>query len=329
MLTVSRISVLYNSFLQISTGVSACRGSIYFSRHTKPSRKASEFNVYRDAAEIVETSFAGENFEESVSALRHAKLVERRKHKFLVLKKKYSNNPVELSVLTWRAKEQVMFLLGGDEGMDFEQISKSFPITSQGAEKLFGNKSSPILQKSGDISWLLKHDSRVIERWNHLLSFLSRIYRGGEDVSESSVFGMIPNGLAWLCTNAKMNLLMYADGNPKLPFPKKHDKIVKQDHSYGHFEMYAAMFNSMPKDELCDKYTQHVLNLRKFVETFQKIKNSPPQNVPFSGDHHSPRLYKYLLSCATAVNSKCKNQKSISLPNNVKLRDYYTSQKIK
>ncbi|CAH8444956.1 unnamed protein product [Schistosoma haematobium] len=313
MLTVSRISVLYNSFLQISTGVSACRGSIYFSRHTKPSRKASEFNVYRDAAEIVETSFAGENFEESVSALRHAKLVERRKHKFLVLKKKYSNNPVELSVLTWRAKEQVMFLLGGDEG----------------AEKLFGNKSSPILQKSGDISWLLKHDSRVIERWNHLLSFLSRIYRGGEDVSESSVFGMIPNGLAWLCTNAKMNLLMYADGNPKLPFPKKHDKIVKQDHSYGHFEMYAAMFNSMPKDELCDKYTQHVLNLRKFVETFQKIKNSPPQNVPFSGDHHSPRLYKYLLSCATAVNSKCKNQKSISLPNNVKLRDYYTSLKIK
>ncbi|CAH8442864.1 unnamed protein product [Schistosoma mattheei] len=140
---------------------------------------------------------------------------------------------------------------------------------------------------------------------------------------------MIPNGLAWLCTNAKMNLLMYADGNPELPFPKRHDKIVKKDHSYGHFEMYAAMFNSMPKDELCDKYTQHVLNLRKFVETFQKIKNPPPQNVPFSGDHHSPRLYKYLLSCATAVNSKCNNQKSISLPNNVKLRDYYTIQKIK
>lgn len=329
MMTVSRISILYNSFLHISTGASACRGSIYFSRHTKRSRKASEFNVYRDAAELVETSFAGENFEESVSALRHAKLIERRKHKFLVLQKKYSNNPVELSVLTWRAKEQVMFLLSGDEGMDFEQISKSFPITSQGAEKLFGNKSSPILQKSGDISWLLKHDSRVIERWNHLLLFLNRIYRGGNDVSESSFFGMIPNGLTWLCTNAKMNLLMYADGNPELPFPKRHNEMVKKDHSYGHFEMYASMFNSMSKDELCDKYTQHVLNLRKFVETFQKFETFPPQIVPFSGDYQSPRLYKYLLSCANAVNSKCNNQRPISLPNNVKLREYYTSQKIK
>ncbi|CAH8488512.1 unnamed protein product [Schistosoma rodhaini] len=328
MLTVSRISVFYNPFLQISNGVSACRGNTYFSRYTKRSRKASEFNFYRNAAEIVETSFSGENFEKSVSEMRHAKFVERQKHKFSVLQKKYSNNPVELSVLTWKAKEQIMFLLNCDESMDFEQISNSFPITSQGAEKLFGNKPSYVLQKSGDISFLLKHDSHVIERWNHLLLFLNRIYRGGNDVAESSVFGMIPSGLSWLCTNAKMNLLMYADGNPKLPFPKSHSEIVKEDHSHGHFEIYAAAFNTMPKDEFCDRYAQHVLRLRKFVETFQKLQNSPPQNVPLSGDYHSLQLYKYLLSCATAVNSKCINQRSISLPNNVKLRDYYTKQKI-
>ncbi|CAH8298953.1 unnamed protein product [Schistosoma turkestanicum] len=326
MLAISRISVSHIPLLQILASVSAHRGRNDFSRCTKRSRKDDEFNAYRDAAEFVETSLFGEDVKESVSALRHAKFIERQKHKFAVLRKKYSNDPLELSVLTWKAKKQIIFLLSGEECMDFEQIANSFPITALGAQKLFGNKPS-ILQRSEDMGWLLNHDSHVIKRWNDLLLFLNKISRGGSDVSES-FFGMIPSGLAWLCTSAKMNLLMYADGNPELHSPKESDQVVNKDHPYGRFEMYAAMFDRSTGDKICNRYAQHALKLRKFVETFQKLKDVLPENS-FSDEDCSPQLYAYLLDCAHSVNSKLTNQRSVFLPNNVKLRDYFTGQNIK
>ncbi|TNN16215.1 zinc finger protein [Schistosoma japonicum] len=240
MLTISRLFSLHIPFSQVPNAVSTCGGKCLFSRYRKLSRE-SDYNDCRDAAEFVETSLFGDNFEQSVSALKHEKLVERRKHKFSVLQKKYSDNPIELSVLTWRAKIQIISLLNGDEQFDFEELSNLFPITALGARKLFRSKSPSTFQKSVDIRWLLKHDSQVIERWNHLLLFLKRVLSGEDNVSESNLHSMIPFGLAWLFTNAKMNLLIHANGNPDLPHPEKCYEIIKKSNSFGRFEIYAEI----------------------------------------------------------------------------------------
>ncbi|KAK4472798.1 hypothetical protein MN116_004016 [Schistosoma mekongi] len=325
MLTLRRIFSLRIPFSQIPNGISTRVGKCLFSRYRKLSRE-SDYNDYRDSAEFVETSLFGDNFEQSVSALKHAKLIERRKHKFSVLQKKYSDNPIELSVLTWRAKIQIISLLNSDEHFDFEELSNLFPITAHGVRKLFRSKSSSAFQRSVDIRWLFKHDSQVIERWNNLLLFLDRVLSGEDNVSGSSLHSMIPFGLAWLFTNAKMNLLIYADGNPDFPYPERCNEIVKKSSSFGRFEIYAEMFDKSSKDEIYDKYSQLVLNVSKIIETFQKLKDVSSQSfVP----HDSSQLYPYLLNCAASVEQKRPDRESISLPNYINLRDYLTSQKVK
>nr|CAH8829572.1 unnamed protein product [Trichobilharzia regenti] len=265
----------------------------FVSKRKKFSVSDDDFEDYTKAAELLENSLVGENFKPPVSALQEAELCERRKHKFSVLLKKYSENPLESSVLTWKAKRQIAFLLDNDKPLDFDDIANNFPITCHGVRKVFNHKSPSMFYKPTSMERLLMHDTRVTKRWGHILSFLKEVsLRSLEDPEtlQSTVLDLLPNNLLWLFTDSKANLLIYANGNHNLPHPKDWEVVVKDHHSPGRFE---------------------------------KLKNVTSRNSPPSPYQFSPQLYSYLLNCAHLVNPDTTNKKSISLPNRVKLHDYF------
>ncbi|VDQ06421.1 unnamed protein product [Trichobilharzia regenti] len=295
----------------------------FVSKRKKFSVSDDDFEDYTKAAELLENSLVGENFKPPVSALQEAELCERRKHKFSVLLKK---NPLESSVLTWKAKRQIAFLLDNDKPLDFDDIANNFPITCHGVRKVFNHKSPSMFYKPTSMERLLMHDTRVTKRWGHILSFLKEVsLRSLEDPEtlQSTVLDLLPNNLLWLFTDSKANLLIYANGNHNLPHPKDWEVVVKDHHSPGRFEKYAKLFSDSPEEDIYDKCTQLNLSVNDSIETFQRLKNVTSRNSPPSPYQFSPQLYSYLLNCAHLVNPDTTNKKSISLPNRVKLHDYF------
>ena len=132
--------------------------------------------------------------------------------------KKYAKEAPETNLLTWQAKQQIIYLCTKENWSPYE-IAESFPISAKNVQKLLHNKNQNLTP-----SEIVKHDKRIVKKWQRLLEAGHRLGRGPVDPE-----------LKEIVESDRLKLLHNAAGAENLPVPVKEVEEKQEDN---HLDMY-------------------------------------------------------------------------------------------
>ncbi|VDN09672.1 unnamed protein product [Dibothriocephalus latus] len=183
-------------------------------------------------------------------AISRANEVQRKRVKAAIIFRKNFSPPAESSVLTWQAKEQLIYLssLSPDE-WSAETISKNFPISDSGASKFFLKSQKQPNRVFRSLESVIHHDTACIGRWIDIIRVIVELQlemgyiRPTLSTVLNALSHKLPRDLRWVGLHNVVDLLSFADGNYNLPLPPETSLDVYQrklsQHSPGPFQKIA------------------------------------------------------------------------------------------
>ncbi|BHF72920.1 hypothetical protein SprV_0401599200 [Sparganum proliferum] len=159
-------------------------------------------------------------------AISRAHEIQRKRVKAAIIFRKNFSPPAESSVLTWQAKEQIMYLSSrSPDEWNAETISRNFPISDPGASKfLFKSQKKPN-RVFRSLESIIRHDTACISRWINIISVIVELQlemgyiRPTLSTVLNALSHKLPRDLRWVGLHNFLDLLSFADGNACLPFP--------------------------------------------------------------------------------------------------------------
>ncbi|KAL5109273.1 hypothetical protein TcWFU_007980 [Taenia crassiceps] len=136
-----------------------------------------------------------------------------------------SRGPPELSVLTYRAREQIAHLvMTHPSEWDAEAVSENFPISHRGAALLLLKQRKNPRRFFRSLDAVVKYDTRSIKNWLTLIEVIctaqvSDQVKANESQTLQILSARLPGGLRWIGVENVLNRLAFADGNPAFPHP--------------------------------------------------------------------------------------------------------------
>uniref|UniRef100_A0A5K3EFR1 C2H2-type domain-containing protein n=1 Tax=Mesocestoides corti TaxID=53468 RepID=A0A5K3EFR1_MESCO len=206
-----------------------------------------------DAVEQLSNSLINDTSRSVASSLteEHSKL--RRRIKAAIIYKKNFSGPPQLSILTYRAKEQISHLSKTDSSeWSADTISQYFPISHQGAMRLLHKQDKAPNRFFRSLEDVIRHDTQCIKRWLMLMETIcsAQVYnqaKNNKSQTLEALSTLLPEGLRWIGLNDVLEKLAFADGNSTLPFPPQTSveayNFVKSRHQPGPFELIAEKFH--------------------------------------------------------------------------------------
>lgn len=174
-----------------------------------------------------------------------------------ILDKKYNRNAPEANVLTWHAKQQIIYLCT-EEGWSTQEIAESFPINAGNVIKLLRHKNRILTP------WEIKdHDKKVMLKWKKLVEAGKKLGKGPLDPE-----------LKQVVESERIKLIHNAAGVTNLPVPLSRQE---EEQVNNHLEFYTFHYvdNEKKKSKPNSRYDGQFLRLYRI---FNKPLSNAPQN---------------------------------------------------
>lgn len=221
-------------------------------------------------------------------AISRAKEVQRKRLKAAIVFRKNFSPPVESSILTWQAKEQILYLYShSPDEWSAETISKNFPISDSGASKFLSKSQKKPNRVLRSLESVIRHDTACIGRWINIISVIVELQmemgyiRPTLSTVLNALSHKLPRDLRWVGLHNFLDLLSFANGNSSLPLPPETSLDVYQrklsQHSPGPFQRIAENIQKpiLPDNNVVLMRAQQLDVIRLIVGLFRDQNFSP------------------------------------------------------
>ncbi|KAL8611891.1 hypothetical protein ACOMHN_033636 [Nucella lapillus] len=153
---------------------------------------------------------------------------QQRKVKKKIVGRKYFQEPQEVNLLTWNAKQQIRYLHQQlPEDWTPQQLAQSFPISEEGVRRLLKNSYVPRSEEE-----IAKHDRRVMAHWRQLRQTLA-LGSGPGEVTQTQT-----HPFQHIIEAGKLPLMINAGGSAQLAAPR--ERCAQRGGRMGVFESILA-----------------------------------------------------------------------------------------
>ncbi|CAL8082244.1 unnamed protein product [Calicophoron daubneyi] len=265
---------------------------------------------------------------------------DRVKLKRKILAKKLLSHTPELSLLTWRGKQQVLYLSRTEstDALDPISLSSNFPVSPDGVGRIVSSGMSKEKSES-PVAWTksaLLYNKATMQNWKLIYCLLSNLRMLKHEVDISNVnklFDDLPEGLLWVFIQGKLGLLKYSDGNNKFPTPKEinfNELVHRRPRRIGPFESLAQRFDSNEDNSAGKLYSElatQASEINSFIEIFINIQENEPVRgvIPLTKSPESFHFLESLRHIAAKLGPPTPLRKPLTLSNTVNLSfaDYF------
>ncbi|KAH9284211.1 hypothetical protein ECG_02982 [Echinococcus granulosus] len=169
-----------------------------------------------------------------------------------IIFRKNFRGPPELTILTYRAREQIAHLsMTQPSEWGAEAVSEYFPISCCGAALLLQKQRKNPHRFFRSLDFVVNHDTQSIKNWLTLIEVICTAQvedqvKANESQTLQILSTRLPSGLRWIGVANVLNKLAFADGNPALPYPPQTSieafSFIKSRHQPGYFQQIAERF---------------------------------------------------------------------------------------
>ncbi|KAL8610782.1 hypothetical protein ACOMHN_016765 [Nucella lapillus] len=155
---------------------------------------------------------------------------QQRKVKKKIVGRKYFQEPQEVNLLTWNAKQQIRYLHQQlPEDWTPQQLAQSFPISEEGVRRLLKNSYVPRSEEE-----IAKHDRRVMAHRRQLRQTLA-LGSGPGEVTQTQTQ---THPFQYIIEAGKLPLMINAGGSAQLAAPR--ERCAQRGGRMGVFESILA-----------------------------------------------------------------------------------------
>jgi hypothetical protein len=170
-----------------------------------------------------------------------------------IFNKKYNRSEPEVNLLTWYAKQQIIYLCT-EEGWSTQEIAESFPISAGNVTKLLRHKNK--LMTPSEIN---DHDKKVIVKWKKLLEAGSKLGKGPMDPD-----------LKQIVESERIKLIHNATGIANVPVPLSRQEGEQANNRLEFYTFHYAD-NGKKRSKPNSRFEGQFLNL-------YRLFNKPPSH---------------------------------------------------